>query len=148
MTTTPTKSRTIRLVIIAAVLLVIVAAGVMLIPRKISQDQTPPPAPPKPKPTNAQVYAAPAKATILKIADAVKAYHDQTNTWPSTVPELEAKGLLAIPDSVKLWWQFAFTGQPPASYSAMSTAFMPDGPFRPLIYRVESGKWNGYGADR
>ena len=99
-----------------------------------------------PPQTQQDVIVSSAKAVILKLADAVRAFHTQNGSWPTTADQLERAGLIAIPDSVKVWWQFSFSGDPISSITAISTEKMPYGSERPLVYRPATNKWMGWGA--
>ena len=145
----PQSMRKGRWLIIVVILLLAGIATVLLIPRGIAPEKQPPTPTTQEqtsieRPFGAQAYAAPAKAAIMDILKAANQYHDQTKTWPTSVDQLEKKGLVVIPDTVKLWWMFSVNGSPIKSVTATSTAAMPDGPLHPLTYRVETNRWMGY----
>lgn len=141
-----TPSKTTRYIVIVCITLAVVVAAVILIPRGVTPEKKQAEKPTGWSHSVAPAYTAPAKVVMLAIVDAAKTYHDQTGSWPTTVAQIEQRGLIAIPDSVNRWWMFAFSGGPITSLSAMSTDSMPDGPGHALVYRPETGRWIGYGA--
>jgi len=88
-----------------------------------------------------------ARNTILRIYDAVLSYHNDLGEDPSSVEQLLELAYLEIEPAILEQWSFTLIGaNPVVMIEAVSTAQMPGGAGRAMVYNFRTLQFSGYGT--